>query len=95
MKSFFDFIKLNKTEQGKLLIERGIFLDMDNEKDTITRLYFLDGFFVEEIICKNNSEVVELIPFKQGYKIESFLGGRKDLGGKALGTQMKFQWCVN
>jgi hypothetical protein len=70
-KSFYDFIKLSKTRQTSLLKEKGILLDFDNENNIVTRLYFLNGFFVEEIMNQQSS-LSEIIPYKQGYRIESY-----------------------
>lgn len=92
IRSFYKFIRLNKEEQGRLLTERGMFLDLDDEEETMTRLYFLDGFFVEEVFCKNTNQVIEMIPFKRGYRLESFLGQRHAL---VQGGPFWMQWCAN
>jgi hypothetical protein len=73
LQSFYDFAKLNKTDQSLVLTEQGIFLDIDSESTTFTRLYFLKGFFVEEIVSRNQNRVIDIIPYKQGYKIERYL----------------------
>jgi len=92
LQSFYDFVKLNIHEQSELLLEEGVILDLDSDYDTLTRLYFLDGFFVEEIICKRTNEVLEVIPYKQGYKLKSFMGIRK---GSQTPKTIRFQWCMN
>lgn len=74
--SFYNFVKLDQIQKLRLLKEQGIFLDSDNEKDTITKLYFLNGFFVEEILSRKDQEIVDIIPYKQGYKIENYLKER-------------------
>lgn len=75
--AFYDFAKLSKIRQIELLRGYGTFLDQDADEDTVTRLYFLHGFFVEEIVSEKNNEVMELIPYKQGYKLDNYLNERK------------------
>lgn len=75
--AFYDFVKLSKTRQIELLRGYGIFLDQENEKDLVTRLYFLHGFFVEEIFSEQQGQVLELIPYKQGYKLDNYLDDKK------------------
>lgn len=73
LKSFYDFARLNKSQQTVILNQHGLFLDADLENDTLTRLYFLKGFFVEVIFSKKLNTVVDMIPYKQGYKLERFI----------------------
>jgi len=92
IQSFYNFAKLTKKQQGILLNDEGIFLDLDCEKETTIRLYFLQGFFVEEIFNRNLNEIVDVIPYKQGYKIENFLkSGSCSLNERPL----YFQYCIN
>ena len=92
LQSFYSFAKLTKTEQETLLVEEGVFLDLDCEKETTTRLYFLQGFFVEEIFNRNLNEIVDVIPYKQGYKIESFI---KSASCSLNERPLYFQYCIN
>jgi hypothetical protein len=73
IESFNFFVKLSKSEQTVMLKEKGIFLDLDSEKNTLTKLYFLNGFFVEEVISRKQNIVIDIIPYKQGYRIENYL----------------------
>lgn len=73
LQSFYDFAKLDKSQQCELLDSEAVFLDLDSDKSTFTKLYFLNGFFIEEIVCRKNNAIIDIIPFKQGYKIESYL----------------------
>jgi hypothetical protein len=73
LKSFFDFAKLDLAKKTELLTTKGTFLDLDSEKNTLTKLYFLNGFFVEEVICRKLNKTVDVIPFKQGYRIENYI----------------------
>ncbi len=73
LQSFYEFVKLDRSQQCEILGKKATFLDLDSDKLTFTKLYFLNGFFVEEVVCRKNNTVVDVIPFKQGYKIESYI----------------------
>lgn len=77
LQSFYDFVKLSTSQQSALLKEKGLFLDLDSEKSTLTKLYFMNGFFVEEITHRRLNSVVEIIPYRQGYRIENYLEVKK------------------
>lgn len=64
---------MSKEEQGSLIQRKGMFLDADIEKDCLVKLYFLSGFFVEEIVSLHEDKVIDVIPYKQGYRLESYL----------------------
>jgi hypothetical protein len=70
LKCFYAFAKMNNHEKTTLLNHSGILLDKDLEKENSVNLYYLNGFFVEEIRTKN--KVVDIIPYKQGYRLESY-----------------------
>lgn len=91
LKSFHDFNKLSITEKKELLSAEGIFLDLESEDDLVTRLYFLNGFFVEEVFSRSKNEIVELIPYKKGFKIESYLKNDSSLNERPY----YFQYCIN
>lgn len=76
LQAFYDFVKLSKPRKMEVLRSYGTFLDQDCEEDTVTSLYFVHGFFVEEVSSKKNNEVLELIPYKQGYKLDNYLNRR-------------------
>lgn len=73
LQSFYDFAKMSKEEQCSLIQGKGMFLDADIEKDCLVKLYFLSGFFVEEIVSLHEDKVIDVIPYKQGYRLESYL----------------------
>lgn len=72
LQSFYDFVKLSLSQQCALLKEKGLFLDLDSEKTTLTRLYFLNGFFVEEITSVESNTITGIIPYKQGYRLGNY-----------------------
>jgi hypothetical protein len=60
-------------DQAQLLRTAGTLLDSDCNKRQKTNLYFLNGFFVEETIAEPTQKIIDIIPFRQGYRIESCL----------------------
>lgn len=90
--SFYDFVKLSKIEQVNLLRKDGIFLDQDSEKEEITCLYFLKGFFVEVAFGGTASELLDIIPYKQGYRLSMLLRAKKSHTTKHKTT---FECCAN
>lgn len=73
LQSFYDFAKMSKEDQCSLILKNGMFLDADIEKDSLVKLYFLNGFFVEEVVSLHEDKVIDIIPYKQGYRLESYL----------------------
>lgn len=76
-KAMSSFAKEDVIRQSEILKENGIMLDRDSENDKTINLYFLKGFFVEEIISRAENKILDILPFKRGYKVEKFL---KDKG---------------
>ena len=69
---FYEFSQLSASDQLLMLAAYGVLLDTDREDGKVIRLYFLHGFFVEQV--ENTSgEVLELIPYKNGYRLYNFL----------------------
>ncbi len=73
LQSFYDFAKMSRGEQCSLIEQNAMFLDADIEKDSLIKLYFLNGFFVEEIVSLHEDKILDVIPYKQGYRLESYL----------------------
>jgi hypothetical protein len=92
IKSFYDFVKLDTNEQIKLLKKEGVFIDQDLEKETITCLYFLQGFFVEVTFGKDTKDLIDIIPYKQGYKISMLMNASKQ---HAVTHKTAFEICAN
>ncbi|MCE3225520.1 MAG: hypothetical protein K0S32_71 [Bacteroidetes bacterium] len=80
LSSFLEFSKMNEAEQVQLLREKGIVIDEERENDQLTRLYYVNGFFVEETLRDNKT--IEILPFRRGYKIDSYLEVKEVLASK-------------
>jgi hypothetical protein len=82
MDSFLGFSRLKFEEQAKLLREKGIKIDEDKEMDKLTRLYFINGFFVEETVTCPDNLTTEILPFRRGYKLDKYLEVKEVLAPK-------------
>ena len=71
--SFHSFIKFNPERQAEILRANGLLLDTEFERDSIVNLYFISGFFVEEILDKNTRELQFVLPFRHGFKIQNYV----------------------
>lgn len=71
--SFQSFVKFSPERQSEILKTTGLLLDTDFEHDSIVNLYFLSGFFVEEIVDKTTRELKFVLPFKHGFKIQNYV----------------------
>ena len=78
------FIKLNIAEQSTILKQKGLFIDQDTENNKLINLYYIDGFFVEEIMSMEEKRVLEIIPFRQGYKVEKYFEIKEVLSLKSI-----------
>ena len=70
--SFYAFIRLSEKERRNVLKQRGVLLDTDVNNNITVNLYSLDGFYVEETFTGSAKDEAELLPFKRGYKVESY-----------------------
>jgi hypothetical protein len=71
--SIHHFIKMPVLERAHLLRTAGTLLDSDSNKGEKNNLYYLHGFFVEETLTEKSEQIVDIIPFRQGYRIETCL----------------------
>jgi hypothetical protein len=70
--SIYDFAKLDLSSQCKTIKQMGIFLESYTETERLVKLYYVCGFFVEVLVSQPQLQNVEIIPFKNGYKIEHY-----------------------
>lgn len=70
--AFYEFARMNSSEKALVLKKSGLLLDKDQEKGQSVNLYFLNGFFVEETISRKENKV-DIIPYKHGYRLESYV----------------------
>ena len=62
-----------KEEQIHELLAQGMHLDTMFDNNYKTLLFFIRGFFVEVSISKQVDRVVNILPIKDGYKVEQYI----------------------
>ena len=70
---FYGFVKSSKDEKIRQLLNKGILMDTDIEKDTKISLYYLEGFFVELSTSVKSKQITDIVPFKRGYRVQNYL----------------------
>ncbi len=72
MISFYEYIALETNQRAEELWENGGFLTNVAFDDVAYSLYSLFDFYVEVTMIEN--EISEITPFKQGERLEKYLG---------------------
>ncbi|MDP1803037.1 MAG: hypothetical protein Q8L81_16870 [Bacteroidota bacterium] len=73
--TIYEFIKLDINSKADMLWDKGIFLENTLSNNQGINLYFLDNFFVEVIVSKPNEKIIDIVPFKQGERLEKYIEG--------------------
>jgi hypothetical protein len=68
---FYRFARMNNIAQEQILQHHAHLIDTDLLKDTVINVYYLKGFFVEETRSADKNEVLDIVPFKRGYRINN------------------------
>jgi hypothetical protein len=69
--NIYDFAKLNINEKLVTLKNNGLLFDYYIEKDILVNLYFMHNFFIEERVLKGNHQLLDIIPFKRGFQLNT------------------------
>ena len=72
LKSFYEFAKMDNVQKASELKNNGVLLDKDELKEERVNLYYINGFFVEETIRLKQNKVVDIIPYKHGFRLETY-----------------------
>lgn len=67
-----DFMKLSPADRSRLLHSTGLLLDSDVYKGERINIFYFGGYFVEEILNYLTWELLDVIPYKSGYRLETF-----------------------
>lgn len=70
--TIYSFVKLSLDEKSALVKEKGVFLENLGDGGNEINLYYLQGFFVEVEVNKLQNIIVDVTPFKQGYKLGKY-----------------------
>ncbi|MCE3260784.1 MAG: hypothetical protein K0S12_2425 [Bacteroidetes bacterium] len=67
-----EFAKLDIPAQCAILKQLGIFLESYTDKISLVKVYYVCGFFVEVIVSQPELEQIEIIPYRNGYKVDQY-----------------------
>lgn len=70
--TIYNFVKLSLEEKAELIKKKGVFLENLGDGGNEINLYYLQGFFVEVEVNKLQNFIVDITPFKQGYKANKY-----------------------
>ena len=70
--TIYNFVKLSLEEKFDLIKKKGVFLENLGDAANEINLYYLQGFFVEVEVNKLQNFIVDITPFRQGYKINKY-----------------------
>jgi hypothetical protein len=71
--TIYEFTALDINARAEFLWKNGIFLDNYLDEENAFNIYFLKEFFVEVIVSKPNDEIINVVPFKAGYRLDKYL----------------------
>ncbi len=71
--TIYEFSRLSFAEKAELIKSQGVFLENLGDAGNEINLYYLQGFFVEVEVNKLQNIVVDITPFKQGYRIRKYM----------------------
>lgn len=66
----FEFAKLNPQKKEETLHTQAMLLECFTEKDKHFTIYYLPSFFVEVSTNVTTKNIIDIIPYRRGYKIE-------------------------
>ena len=66
----FEFAKLKQEKKEELLHTSAMLLECFTEKDKHFTIYYMPSFFVEVSTNIQTGNVIEIIPYRRGFKIE-------------------------
>ena len=66
----FEFAKLRPEKKEELLHTNAMLLECFTEKDKHFTIYYLPSFFVEVSTNIQTKNIIDIIPYRRGYKVE-------------------------
>jgi hypothetical protein len=67
--NIFEFAKLKQSQKEEVIQTAAMFLESYIEGSTRVTVYYMPGFFIEVNTCLIEEKLIEIIPYKRGYKI--------------------------
>lgn len=71
----YDYNKLSLGEKASLLWQKAKYLERHNEGDLTSCLYHINNFFIEAVVSHRENRILEVIPFKNGERLEKYIAG--------------------
>lgn len=68
--TIFEFAKLNPSQKEELIHTEAMLIESYVEKDIRITLYYVPNFFIEVSTCLKQNAVLDVIPFRRGFKFE-------------------------
>jgi hypothetical protein len=66
----FEFAKLKQEKKEEILHTQAMLLECFTEKDKHFTIYYLPSFFVEVSTNVQTKNIIDIIPYRRGYKVE-------------------------
>ena len=70
--SIYEFARLSFEQKVDLIKRNGVFLENLGDAGNEINLYYLQGLFVEVEVNKLQNFIVDITPFRQGYKANKY-----------------------
>lgn len=73
MIELYEFNRLPINERANYLWANGTFIMNVKQTEHSFNLYTLNSYYVEVKLLNSNNEIVEIVPFKQGERLNKYL----------------------
>ena len=70
--SIYEFARFSFEQKADLIKNKGVFLENLDDGGNEISLYYLQGLFVEVEVNKLQNVIVDITPFRQGYKANKY-----------------------
>lgn len=68
--TIFEFAKLKPSQKEELIHTKAMLIESYVEKDIRITLYYMPSFFIEVNTSVKKNKVIDIIPYRRGFKIE-------------------------
>lgn len=68
--TIFEFAKLKPSQKEEIIHTKAMLIESYVEKDIRVTLYYMPSFFIEVSTCLKLNVVLDVIPYRRGFKIE-------------------------
>jgi hypothetical protein len=68
--TIFEFAKLKPSQKEEIIHTKAMLIESYVDKEIRVTLYYMPSFFIEVITCLKQNAVLDVIPFRRGFKFE-------------------------